>query len=878
MEVSGSSRGPVVLGKESRRPQVTGNSNSASIEGGNNRKARRNNVPDPARQGLIDSARKAADDIAASASGGKGHGRGHSLPAAIGVKGSKPGSPFPTRPSQVPDTAIPALAAELLRLNGKRADKDPVVLPAGLSKMRNLAGLLPRLRKFAGEAAAGDARELHELCDQIEREQVEAAQKETAQASWRGEPWEVTALLRQWIDDERNSNEAFAELKRLFGDGQDADTRMAQALAEVMQYANRGSHAPLRELAERVAALFVLFTGLPLCAYEDGAEPVELELDPKLPDRNPHPHAPKVEQELHAEKCERALRHQKLQREDDTFVKDMLDAFLGHPAKDDTEKLVCALLASATMPYDRLTQALDRASRHQTEAGALANRLYSELVNTEHALKKTGEPMSGCDRVFAFARVIANGVREGACHGAARFLIEWLVVMVPAARMPVLILSTAVFPLMGYAHLRGLRSSAYLAQPSKVIDALLSSAGMIAGGTGIVIATLVYLEVLPFSLFVTGVAAGTVRVLREVFQTWSDQHWTRGLDWSRQDGRPPSARDQFHVNLLRDTIYTVLSVAAAVAGPAWVQSYLDELRSIPGDAADEAWRIFISLLPATLNEVFDGISPDVSKWFEAWLKGLRILDGKRVFPGLSSQPFLKRASARLLLNTPADLFFMAAATLRKEGFRNEAYIFTVLGGLLAGMLGGMRARSANYLTTGETVAENGMVNPDGLFYVMCAGIGSCASGVGSCVGSIGKGLAALAGYAAAVPAAVPVAAHAVAGQPAAGQAAVRQAARGITVDANAGQRLRGRRGGKGEKQTIELTQVVIDPLPDVQGTGGLADKPEAPVPAGGDLTEEFYRAQQAAGRGGGKKKGAGKRFKPVAGDTGKPKGRRTQKT
>lgn len=600
---------------------------------------------------------------------------------------------------------------------------------------------------------------LHALREEKDRQRAEEA-KQAAAKAWKGRPWEVQAFLRKWIDDAKNSNEAFIELKALFAAGEDAEPRMARALAKVQVRAGRGSDEVLRDLVDRVIALFVLSTGLPLAAYAEGAEPIELELDPMPPERNPHPRAPKVEQDLYKEKMQRAKRHQKLQRDDDVFVTGLLDDFLAHPAKDDTEKLVVMTLAHAPIPYERLTAALDRAARGNAEHAALANKLYSELVYTDRKLKKTGEPMSGCDRFYAFLRIVGNGVREGACHGAARFIIEWMLAMVPGAHMPVLILSTAIFPLLGYAHINGLKSPAYRAQPSMLINSLLGSAGLIAGGMGIVLATLLYLQLIPASMAITLMAAGSVRVLREFFQTGTDQHWTAGLDWSRPDGRPVSARDQFHTNLLRDTIYTVLSIAAALLGPAWVQGYLDELRSMPGDPADEAWRIFISLLPATVNELLDGIFPDLSKAFMAWMKGLRVFDGTRSFPGLSSQPFMKRASARLLLNTPADAFFMVAALLRKEGFKNEAYLFTVLGGLMAGLLGAMRARSANYVTTEETVEENGMLNPDGLFYWMCAGIGSCARGVGN-------GLSAMAGYAGAVAGAV---------QPGAAQAAVQQVA------------------------------------------------------------------------------------------------------
>lgn len=661
---------------------------------------------------------------------------------------------------------------------------------------------------------------LRALREEKDRQRAEA-EKQAAAKAWKGRPWEVQAFLREWIDNQKNSNEAFIELKALFAAGDDADMRMARALAEVQRRAARGSGEALRDLVDRVVALFVLSTGLPLAAYADGAAPVELELDPVPPPRNPHPRAPRVERDLHEEKCERAERHRKLQEEDDTFVASLLDGFLAHPAKDDVEKLVVMTLAHTPIPYERLTAALDRAARGNTEAAALANDLYSQLVYTDQKLKKTGGPMTGSDRLFAFARLVANGVREGACHGAARFLIEWLLVMVPGAHMPVLILSTAIFPLMGYAHIKDLRSPAYRAQPTKLIDALLNTAGLISGATGIALATLLYLEVLPASIVISIMAAGSVRVLREVFQTWSDQPYTRGLDWSRPDGRPVSARDQLHVNLLRDTIYTVLSIAAALLGPAWVQGYLDELRSMPGDPADEAWRIFISLLPATVNELFDGIFPDLSKAFMAWMKGLRVFDGTRNFPGMNSQPFMKRASARLLLNTPADAFFMIAAAMRKEGFKNEAYLFTTLGGLLAGLLGAMRARSANYVTTEETVEENGMLNPDGLFYKMCAGIGSCVTGAG-------RGLSTVAGYVGAVPAAV---------QPGAAQAAMHQVAQmGMTVKPRVGQGARG-------KPVLE--DVVVDsPSLSAQGFAGLADEPVAVIPIRPDYPGEEARSQQ----------------------------------
>jgi hypothetical protein len=221
------------------------------------------------------------------------------------------------------------------------------------------------------------------------------------------------------------------------------------------------------------------------------------------------------------------------------------------------------------------------------------------------------------------------------------------------------------------------------------------------------------------------------RQVRQVLQSWTQGPLTAGLAIRHRDGSGLSAQEQYRLNIIRDTLYVVSSVGLLVYGPTYAAQLIEAAIPVVVSLSDAALVAAATLLASGINELVDGINPDLAKVIFRGVYGdeFMLQPDTQTNPGADPKHFLDHTAARVIAIGPADVMAAVAAALRSNGFDGPAWSVAVVGVLLNGVFGAMRSRALSYLRTTESIAENGTRIPDGLLTFVVSGVGNLAGAV-----------------------------------------------------------------------------------------------------------------------------------------------------
>ncbi len=561
---------------------------------------------------------------------------------------------------------------------------------------------------------------------------------------------QVTVSLRQVRAGKDNSGGAadfLAQLKQRLGGGDAAVALALETTLDSEETIGQWPHGD-RLFLYRAAALLIARHDQPLAAIAHPGRPVALQ--PKTLRRFPPALARKNASDadrVHHEAASREYEaHSRLAAADEARVGQVLAELAlsipdagdgGAPHRDTTATERCdELLVRTGLSINRLTAALGKVAARASAGGRLAGELRDELIYSLRNDSDRHVPMSARQLAAALARGGLNGVREGSAHYAA--FLAWRAADAylvqaggPFTEIPLGVIGSIALPLLSLYRLETAKSADYKANPSWATDALLKSAvpltvagaaamlcGVVWGGLGASVLT-------PF------VVNNLARLTRQAVQSWTQGPLTAGLALRHRDGSGLSAQEQYRLNTIRDSLYVLSSLALLVYGPTLAEQLLTAVLSDTVSAGGVSTLAAARLVASGLNELLDGINPDLARLiFRRWYgEAFMLQPDAQANPGPDPGHFLDQTATRVLAGAPVDALFALADALRGQGLDRPALTAAAAGALLNGLLGSMRGRALGYLRTIESVVENGTRMPNGLLSLIGSGASTATGSV-----------------------------------------------------------------------------------------------------------------------------------------------------
>lgn len=382
----------------------------------------------------------------------------------------------------------------------------------------------------------------------------------------------------------------------------------------------------------------------------------------------------------------------------------------GFPARR-SQQLCAELVALADVPMRLLLLSLSALGDTSLDIAELARVLHMEL---QYGLvnRQPVDVRAGCQDAL---RVLLNGVREGGAHVLAGWAVRAAISAAGSqpAVMGLSALASAAATVGSVYYLYKNATPQYWMQPMSSMTALMGVAAVsglvsvIAGGVFTVVSSAAEVPTAQ-ALIVINLA----RVLRQVLQTYSQSACTAGVVLVHDDGTPLSAHEQFRLNLIRDALFVVSSLALlGGASVSQLKQALAGLSDITGLSA--------GFLASGINEMIDGWNPELARMFYACFNSdLVLIPGKQAafLPNFGNgiRHFMDQTASRAMLAAPADLLNALSLVLRHLGQSNAATAVSFAAAAVVGGLGGLRARALGYMRGDQIVEENGTRNPVGL--------------------------------------------------------------------------------------------------------------------------------------------------------------------
>lgn len=538
------------------------------------------------------------------------------------------------------------------------------------------------------------------------------------------------------------------------------EAAVAQTLSTALARANELSEAELRFLY-RMIALLVGKANKPLWAIARPAlQPGEPhKLNPIKPHLSAHPDS--AQRARFNQGVDRAADHQRKAKEDVRQVLTLLSKLdrtrrapgAANQFVETTIGEQCTqLLAMASISPARLRYALYLISKGGGSKGRAAARLLDEMRYSLREATGSNLPMTNGEITQHFFQGIGNCFMEGGSHYAASVGVS-LVAYAMGPYASLLAAGSVALQIYSVRWLQGQKTAEYQQQQSRTAELLLATPLLVAPASAAcaivkLIESFGYLPVvLPPSFGKTLVYFVIIRFLRQLPQSWLRNGHFAGFQVRHADGTGLDADEQFTLNIWRDAAYLVLGGLFLYFGPTLTRQVLESL-DVVGEAAatvgGEVITVFVSSLWAALAEFVDGGIPDWIRLFYRLVKGDRYMlqPGTQVNPGRDPTHYLKNSTARGVANGLADFFNSLSDAMTALEQPELAELSRLLAIIWNGLAGSLRTRFADYLTTGETLADNGSKNPAGLMTALGMllvyagqGVAGAASGVVSGVDS-----------------------------------------------------------------------------------------------------------------------------------------------
>lgn len=380
------------------------------------------------------------------------------------------------------------------------------------------------------------------------------------------------------------------------------------------------------------------------------------------------------------------------------------------PAARFTE-LSAEVVALVDLPMRLLLLALAEVGDTSLEVAELARALHMEL---QYGLcrRQSVEVRAGC---VDGLKVLLNGVREGGAHLLAGWSVRAAVSALSSqpAALGLSALASASATLGSVHYLRRNATPQYWMQPMASLTALMGLAvvssvvSVVAAGAMVALGSAAELPAAQ-ALLVVNLA----RMLRQVVQTYTQSPVTASTQLVRDDGTPLNAHQQYRLNVIRDMLYVVSSLAlVGGASVPQVQLALSDLGQVTG--------LSVPLLASGVNELLDGWNPDLARlMYACFSNDVALIPGTQTtfWPqvGDGLRPCLDQMASRTVLCVPADLLNAVSMLLRHFSLSSAALPVAFVGAAVTGGLGSLRGRLLSYMRSDQIVEENGARNPMGL--------------------------------------------------------------------------------------------------------------------------------------------------------------------
>jgi hypothetical protein len=543
------------------------------------------------------------------------------------------------------------------------------------------------------------------------------------------------------------------------------EAAVAQTLSTALAQASELSEAERRFLY-RLIAMLVGKANKPLWAIAHPTrQPGEAhKLNPIKPYLPSHPDA--AQRKRYFDGVNRAADHQRRAKDDVRHVLILLSKLDrtrrapggGNVFIETTPNEQCAqLLATANCSPSRVRYALYLISKGGGSKGQVAAKLLDEMRYSLREATGSNLPMTNGEIFQHFLQGLGNCFMEGGSHYAASVGVA-LTAYAMGPYSGLLVLGSLGLQIYSLGWLEAQKTEEYHQQPSRTAKLLLATPYLVApaaalSGTMKLVGRIGYLPVkLPDTFGQALEFYVIIRFLRQVPQTWFRNRYFAGFQVRHADGTGLTAGEQFQLNICRDIGYLVFGGICLYFGPTLTAQVLEAL-GVVGEAAEtEAGRIItilVTYLWGALAEWVDGGNPDWFKLLYRLVKGdaYMLQPGTQANPGLDPTHYLKNATSRGVANGLSDFFNGLKDMFIALGQPGLAELCRLLAIVWNGLAGSLRTRVADYLTTGETLADNGSKNPAGLMTAlgmlavdMGQGVAGAASGLATQVTSAFGGL------------------------------------------------------------------------------------------------------------------------------------------
>lgn len=546
------------------------------------------------------------------------------------------------------------------------------------------------------------------------------------------------------------------------------EAAVAQTLSTALNRADELSEAERRFLYQMIA-LLVGKANKPLWAI---ARPMTSPGEPhKLNPIKPHlPSQPdNVQRARFDQGVNRAADHQRKAKEDVRHVLVLLSKLdrtkrapgEGNLFIETTLSEQCAqLLATANCSPSRVRYALYLISKGGGSKGRVAAKLLDEMRYSLREATGSNLPMTNGEIFQHILQGFGNCFMEGGSHYAASVAVA-LTAYAMGPYSGLLMVGSLGLQIYSLGWLEAQKSEEYHQQPSRTAELLLATPYLVAPAaalSGIVklVDRVGYLPVRLPDTFCQALEFYVIlRFLRQGPQSWLRNRYFAGFQVRHVDGAGLTAGEQFQLNICRDIGYLVFGGICLYFGPTFTAQVLEALGVVGEAAATETGRIItilVTYLWGACAEFLDGGIPDWFKLLYRAVKGSAYMlqPGTQANPGLDPTHYLKNATSRGVANGLSDFFNGLKdmfVVLGQPGLAEMCRLFAIIWNGLAGSL---RTRVADYLTTGETLADNGCKNPAGLMTAlgllavnMGQGVAGAASGFAANVTSAFAGLGAV---------------------------------------------------------------------------------------------------------------------------------------
>lgn len=405
------------------------------------------------------------------------------------------------------------------------------------------------------------------------------------------------------------------------------------------------------------------------------------------------------------------------------------------------------LLAMASISPSRLRYALYLISKGGGAKGLAAARLLDEMRYSLREATGSNLPMTNGEIFQHFLQGLGNCFMEGGSHYAASVVIG-LTAHAMGPFSSLLVVGSLGLQMYSLGWLESQKTEEYKQQPSRTAELLLATPYLVAPATALcgIVKLIDNIGHFPVALPATFGRSleyfVIIRFLRQLPQSWLRNRHFAGFQVRHADGSGLTAGEQFQLNICRDIGYLVFGGICLYFGPTLTAQVLEALGVVGEAAATESGKIIailVTYLWAALAEFLDGGIPDWFKLLYRAVKGNEYMlqPGTQANPGLDPTHYLKNATSRGVANGLSDFFNGLADMFKALGLDELAELCRVFAIIWNGLAGSLRTRVADYLTTGETLADNGSRNPAGLM----TALGMLAVYLGQGVAGAARGVA-----------------------------------------------------------------------------------------------------------------------------------------